>query len=422
MSEVAYGKRDYFKIWYKSIIGLLLIILKKHGRRLLYPNHVSKNIAVLPGIKNKETLGDIANRIAWGYPNKENLTIYILVSRGLLATDLKSINVPDSQFNYLQKNDISHIQLVDKLPKTKDTFLIWKAGKLWNPFNFWRIPRSFIIDKNFFSYTESRTWRDSYWDTLEEGQMQEIIDLSRQNFQKLSEETSSYTKSYCFVTGPSFDNYKSINYEPDSIKVICNSVVKNHEFLEHIKQPHVLTFADPVFHFSPNNYSTQFRKQAIECFNNYNCYIVIPLKTVPLMLSYFPEIRNKVIGVDWGWNLKFPTKDDLEVKHSGNILTYFMIPFASTLADEINVIGADGRQPNENYFWKHSKTAQYDDLMNDVFDTHPSFFRDRDYKDYYEGHCENLEKMIQFGEQKGKKYFSLTKSYIPAFQKRFKQQ
>ena len=88
------------------------------------------------------------------------------------------------------------------------------------------------------------------------------------------------------------------------------------------------------------------------------------------------------------------------------------------MTDEINIIGADGRNPDEKYFWQHSQSAQFGNLMNTVFEIHPSFFRDRDYKDYYDEHCNFLNDLIEYGEKQGKKYLSITSSFIPALKKR----
>ena len=41
--------------------------------------------------------------------------------------------------------------------------------------------------------------------------------------------------------------------------MICNSIVKNHEFLKKSK-PKYLCFADPIFHPGPSKYAEQFRK------------------------------------------------------------------------------------------------------------------------------------------------------------------
>ena len=71
-------------------------------------------------------------------------------------------------------------------------------------------------------------------------------------------------------------------------------------------------------------------------------------------------------------------------------------------ADEVLVAGADGRQPTETYFWKHNPSLQYPDaLMQTVFDAHPSFFRDRDYADYYDTFCLELEEMCRMAETSG---------------------
>lgn len=95
-----------------------------------------------------------------------------------------------------------------------------------------------------------------------------------------------------------------------------------------------------------------------------------------------------------------------------------MLPLASSISNKIGIIGADGRKEDEKYFWKHSSSAQYDDKMDGVFTTHPSFFRDRDYVDYYSSHCHFLKELIEYGESKGKSYFSVTPSYIPALKER----
>ena len=63
--------------------------------------------------------------------------------------------------------------------------------------------------------------------------------------------------------------------------------------------------------------------------------------------------------------------------------------------------------------------VQFYDLVNSVFQTYSSFFRDRDYKDYYKEHCRFLENLIEFVE-KHNKYYSLTPSFIPALKKGMK--
>lgn len=196
--------------------------------------------------------------------------------------------------------------------------------------------------------------------------------------------------------------------------------MKNEDFLQHIKGPDLLVFADPVFHFSPCEYAAMFRDDALKVVQKYKCFVMVPDFTVPLMLAHYPELQEYLIGMHTKNDFNIPNLEKYYVKGSSNILTLYMIPVASSISQNIFIIGADGRKPDENYFWKHSSSAQYSNLMQTAFDTHPSFFRDRVYTDYYDRHCKFLDKLLQYGESKGKKYISLTPSYIPALEKRQK--
>ena len=96
-----------------------------------------------------------------------------------------------------------------------------------------------------------------------------------------------------------------------------------------------------------------------------------------------------------------------------------LLPVAFRIADEIAVLGADGRSQGETYFWSHGKSVQFNDKMCSVRDEHPSFFRDRNYKRYYKNHCRELESLLRHAEQNDKHIVSLTKSLIPALSRRY---
>lgn len=210
----------------------------------------------------------------------------------------------------------------------------------------------------------------------------------------------------------------NFNYN-DGVAIVCNSMVKNQELLEYLK-PKLLSFADPVLYFSSNKYTAEFMNKMLETVEKFNCYIVIPENNMPLLLTHYPQLAPYVIGLE-ARNTKeynFPTVTDFFVKGSSNILTLYMLPIASAFANEIYIIGADGRQKSDKYFWKHNSASQFNDLMEAVFETHPSFFRDRIYTDYYDEHCEFMKNLIEYGEKCGKRYYTLTPSYIPILQNR----
>jgi hypothetical protein len=190
--------------------------------------------------------------------------------------------------------------------------------------------------------------------------------------------------------------------------------------LEHL-DPDILTFADPVFHFGPNEYAAQFREDAVRALRNFDCWCIVNTPGDALLRKQFPQIADRVIGIPSRSELSefhFPGPDELFVRSTGNIMTLFMLPIASALADRIHVFGADGREENESYFWEHSSIAQYDGLMNSAVKEHPSFFRDQLYSEYYDKHTRLMGKLIKYGEEKRKKYSSITPSNIPALSKR----
>ena len=420
MSEAAYGKRNIKAIQRKRWKFLLLQTVRKYLKKLLGSDQQPvKVIQLHPVVETKEILADLLNRVVWGFPPKKDLFVYVPVAPHLLNTDLSTLPVPSAQRNYLSAEAGQHVRLILRAQPSPDLLLLHEARRLFSWTVLRQLHRLYIIDQNYYSSTESKTWRDGYYDTLSVEEKNHTQELSQQNFAQLQQRCQDKNKAYCFVTGPSFDQYPSFDFEQNSIKIICNSVVKNQDFLQYIGQPDVLTFADPVFHFSPCEYAATFRDMAFRCLEQYpDCFLAVPLRTVPLLLHYAPWLENRIVGMDWKFTLHFPTPEALWVKGVDNILTYMMLPIASSLANDVVVMGADGRKPDENYFWKHSSSAQLGDLMQTVFDTHPSFFRDRVYTDYYEQHCAFLEEIMQFGEAKGKHYSSLTASYIPAFQKR----
>lgn len=422
MSEVAYSERDHEAIGKRKRKNTIYEGLTKGVRRVTGREKKQiKTIGVYPAIDNYEELGDVLNRIAFAFPYKPNLKISVSIVAALSETDIKKLPVPSAQKKYI-KGPLPHIHL-ESNPNpvlAADAILIWKASAIKEFSIARRITKTYIIDKHYYSAIESSVLRELYYHCFSAAEQQQFEKDSVERFNTVMQKHQNAEKGYCFATGPSFDRYNEFTYEQDSFKLICNSAVKNLDFLNYIGKPDMLVFADPVFHFSPCRYSATFREEVKKAFDLKDFHISIPLKAYPLLLAHFPEYKDRLIGMPHlkGQGYNIPLPDNFWVKSSGNILTYLMLPITSAIAKKMYIIGADGREKSEKYFWKHSKTAQFGDLMQTAFDTHPSFFRDRDYEDYYDEHCQFLEELIQFGESQGKQYFSLTPSFIPALEQR----
>jgi DNA-binding ferritin-like protein (Dps family) len=276
------------------------------------------------------------------------------------------------------------------------------------------IGKTEIVDPEYFSAVEPTSWAN-----VTDEIRNPVDHTSEQNYQDLSS-SEEYPASYVFATGPSLDDVFNIEIPEDVLTIICNSIVRNEELLEHL-QPDILVFADPVFHFGPSKYAHKFRQDAIEVLREYNCKAVIPSQYHSLLAGHYPELSNQFIGINSvpADDPIYPTSDQLEVMQTANIMTLYMLPIATSLTDDVRIVGADGREEDESYFWKHSDTAQYDNkLMKTVVKTHPSFFRDRIYEDYYDQHVQTLTEMIEYWERDGIQFRNLTHSYIPCLSQR----
>lgn len=424
--DIAYGKRDLNSI---SERKAYVEKFDKHSTELRQQKkvHFSSmqhlSFITYPVAEDLIVLSDIVNRLSFALPQKEGLKIYIPVGSSLKNISLAELITPDYQKRYIGQNN-SFIFIDDSDIEShldQSVILVFDANVLEKQVIYSRADKVEIIDPSYFSHRESTTLRRLYYSTFSQEKKQEFQQISQTNYKALIEKNKDKEEAYCFTTGPSFDLYKQNDINKNAFKIICNSIVKNEEFLRYIDGADLFIFADPVFHFGVSLYAEKFRKDMLKYIENSSSYIIVPDFTVPLLISLYPQLKSFIIGMpvktDRSYN--FPTIENFFVKNSSNILTLYMLPIASAVSDKVFILGADGREKNEKYFWKHSKSVQYDNNMNDVFNVHPSFFRDRDYEDYYDEHCLNLENLLLAGEAKGKEYFSISPSYIPALNKRF---
>jgi hypothetical protein len=227
------------------------------------------------------------------------------------------------------------------------------------------------------------------------------------------------SSAFVLATGPSAQEVDLATITAD-VRITCNSAVRDHERIKMFR-PNIITFMDPVFHFGPSRYAAAFRKDVVRAAEEADTLVVCGDTFAGPLLGLEPSLRGRLVviphqdGGPWRW----PTDRNPTMRQAGNVLTGLMLPLALMLADEVAIAGADGRQPSENYYWKHNPALQYSgDLMQTVFDAHPAFFRDRDYEDYYDEHCANLEALISLGEARGKTVRGATSSWVPALRTR----
>lgn len=226
--------------------------------------------------------------------------------------------------------------------------------------------------------------------------------------------------AFVLATGPSARLVEPATVNAE-IRIICNSAVRDLDLLRALR-PNVICFGDPVFHYGPSRYAAAFRRDLLRAIAETDATLVTFELWGGLLLAHYPELRDRVVMLRvrkgtpaWIW----PTPERMAVRLTANILTNAMLPIACALSDRVEVAGCDGRQSSENYFWRHNKRTQYSDvLMETAFATHPAFFRDQDYGDYYAAHCQQLESLLAAAEAAGKRIRSVTPSFIPALARR----
>lgn len=417
--DLATAPRNLFHIKRRELTDLGFRGLRKGARELVGQPEAATTLLLYPRIEDTSTLRDLTNRLAWYLPadNVAPHTIQIPVSKRV--DPVLPDNAPEGQCRYGHGHLSTEFVEPDQIGRfvdEADRILCHSFYDGMNPAVLRNISRVEIIDPEFYSTRESTNWPMIANDHREPAQ-----DVSRANFARLESQAADFEDSFVFATGPSLEHAYEVDFPDDSLKIICNSMVRNKELLEHIN-PDVLVFADPVFHFGPSRYANEFREDAVETLHEHDCIAVVPDFQQSLLAGHYPDIQDQLVGLEAVDSElpRFPSQRSLDVMRTSNIMTLFMLPIASALTDHVHIIGADGREEGESYFWEHSEEAQYDDeLMQTAVDTHPSFFRDRVYTDYYQQHVETLTEFIEYGERNGVEYRSLTESHVPCLQERY---
>ena len=305
-----------------------------------------------------------------------------------------------------------------ELLRAADRILVWNARHWWRPSLLTQARKVSFSDPSFFKETEAVTTASLSYALMSQAQRKTLRDTHLDRFQRLVERLAENETAYAFFTGPSLKEGLRNPLREDSVRLVCNSLVRD-ELALAIIRPDVIAFSDPAYHFGVSRYAAEFRRHVIKALNGFEDSVcVVPERYAPLMAKAIPAaLEERLIGIPDSPKGPFnlPTLERFFVRETGNVLTHLMVPLASSLADEIYVLGADGREGGERGFWKHLPSAQFDGLLKTLADAHPSIARDTDIAAYYRLHCRLTEELLQVGERRwGKRYVSSTPSYIPA--------
>jgi len=387
-------------------------------------------VVLFPAFDRPDLLADQYHRLRWYVPENSGFVAYLFYEPDL-DVDCQSVRemVPSYMADGLGGD--SHLRL---LPWSWAGFLSVAAGSAG--IALWRVGSAGLLDKIslltrkqlvVFDPSKRIACRRSsafLFDHMRGGDRQALRDQSRSRLTLVCRELGQHKKAYVFGTGPSLSRALEFDYS-DGVRIVCNSIVRNPELLSHIK-PHFITATDFVFHFGPSKYAAEFRRDLVSALEVTGAHFLVTEQPAPLLFHHHPEIRERTIAVPLSKRYDFRAsargvnvqlQDDFQVRSLNSVLTLLMLPTASTLADEVHVLGCDGRKLDDKGFWSHHEPAQYTGLMKTVSDCHPGFFA-ISYPGYYRKYCQQVESVCAAGEAIGKSYASLAPSYVPALAKR----
>lgn len=404
-----------------------ILRVSREVKNAIFPKVVS-HILYFPTIEKEEDAADIINRANWYFPEKgpSKAQVIIPVSHELFekVKDFTKLKAPREQGVFISKNKRIRVipagsSEVAGLCKSADALLLWDASKFYQlPNALLSLHKVRIVDKNYYWVTEARNYVWTYNSTIPRDDMDALTKQAMKNHDSLMAEAGKLKKAYVFGTGPSVTEALNFDFS-DGFRVVANTIINDPRLTAHIR-PHADVFGDFVYHVGPSKYAAKFRKQlARQC--RKGCYAVCRNDVMPLMVAHYPEMRERIISIPIklfvGPNIL--SRERFYVKLSNNSLVGWMLPLASASAQNIYILGCDGRKPGDKMFWGHAKTTHYDDLTKTLVQTHPSAFNKTDYQSFSSQYERDAEELISHGESLGKKYVSLTKSYIPVLQKRY---
>lgn len=283
----------------------------------------------------------------------------------------------------------------------------WLRGK-----KVWRVdPRAERNEGGFYIEASYRFMSDR----------EAAVSHSKARFDAIAARIGKRDRAYVLATGPSAADYADLNHQ-NAVGIVCNSTILDEALMDTLR-PSFLVFADPIFHFGPSQYAAAFREAVRRAAARYDFAIAIPLKYHDIFLNQLPELEDRLVAVPFTVrpDFSFDLTAEFDVKVTANILTFLMLPLASTFGSTVEILGCDGRPLKEDtYFWAHNPKTQINDKMANIQAVHPGFFA-IDYNDYYTKHCELLAQLLDEGEAQGRTYVCMGHSHIPALQARMAQ-
>ncbi len=252
------------------------------------------------------------------------------------------------------------------------------------------LKRMRVVGINYFGhYGINMLINIGYFDFSSAALRDKYKEESHNNYKNLNR-VLNQDELYVLGNSPEFSRIiEEINSKP---VFICNDSIS---MLEGIKSSIiVLSFADPLFHFSYDESALNFIKSIKKIEGEIN-YLIVPSSAIPIIKS--AKINANLIGVTSSKKMQenFKIKNNkIYTKNTHNVLTQYMLPVATSLSKRV-ILGAVTLELESELdsVWDYDKNIG--EATDKSFAFKYSFFKDRNFKQYYRYHNKMLDKILK---------------------------
>jgi len=345
-----------------------------------------KRILFFPEFKSSSDLERITSEIKYIFP-KVFETDFMMEAAGQISDNYRDV----------------HIQVVDELLFSEDAvILVWDKAflkdKRLQPYK-----KILCIDQSYFDIINIRIFLRLNYLLAGEKACARQKEISSKNMEMLS---GKFQKAYVVGNGPGcIDGIKKIPSMKPSLRIACNLFIKSQAYMSLLK-PNLYVLADEVL--TSGNVSPDIDMVA-EYIAQEDCFLAAPNELAMAFSIRYPDCRDKVIAFSLdAKTICFPTTGKMQVyRKAYNVITALAIPIASSLCNEIYIMGCDGMKLETDNGWEYAEEI----LVNIGMKRNASV--DNWYTQYYRQHIHYMEEVIRYGIENGKQYYNISKSYIP---------
>lgn len=358
------------------------------------------DIYIYPPINDKQTLETLLKQlnnflIIPEYYKKQVILNYIG------EVDVK---IPNG-FNIVSNMVLENLQ-------KDDVVLIWNVDNIADK-EIERLKNVFCFDDRAVRYLTIRVLLAIMQKFIYEKSQEYYTGVSQSNFKQLSLECAKHDNVIVCGTGPSIHNLNKNLSElvKKASLVVCNGFYKLEQVFTHIN-PKVYVLHDYI-------YLSLEKQEEMDSIVDYvirnHTYLCVDERWIKMCCIRYPQLEKNIIGLNRKDYNIFPSENQLVYITSENVITSIGLSIASSLGENIFILGCDGGS------WSH---AYKDDISQEkAFQSRETTYLHQELSDNFYKYTQKLNSMyrniIEFGESQGKRYKLLAHSDIEEIDKRY---